>query len=96
MVVTNKGTKSSKDWILDTICTFHMSPNWDWFLTYKTLNYGDVLMGNNSSCKIVGIETVKIKMFDSIVRTFTNVKHVTDLKRKLISLSTLDLNWYIH
>ena len=67
MVVTNEGTKPSEDWILDTTCTFHMSPNRDWFSTYKTLNSCDVLMGNNSFCNIIGIGIVKIKIFDGIV-----------------------------
>ena len=51
-------------------------------------------MDNNSSCKIVGIRTVKIKMFDGIVGILTNVKHVPDLKENLILLSNLDLNGY--
>ena len=71
-----------------------MSPNRDWFSTYKTLNSGDVLIDNNFSCKIVGIRTVKIKMFNGIVRTLTDVKHIPDLKRNLISLSTPDSNVY--
>ena len=71
-----------------------MSPNKDWFSTYKAFSNDDVLMGNNSSCKIVGIGIVKINMFDGIVRNLTNIKHVFDLKRNFISLSTLDLNGY--
>ena len=51
-------------------------------------------MGKNSSCKIVRTRTIKIKMFDGIIRTLTNVRHIPDLKRNLISLSTLDSNVY--
>jgi len=51
-------------------------------------------MGNNSSYKITNIGTVKIKMFDGIVRTLIDIRHILDLKRNLISLSTLDLNGY--
>ena len=36
------------------------------------------------------VGTVRIKMFDDVVRTLGNVKHVPDLKRNLISLGTLD------
>ena len=53
-----------------------------------------MLMRNNSSCKIVGIGIVKIKMFDGIVQTLIDVRHVLDFKRNLISLNTLDLNGY--
>ena len=39
---------------------------------------------------MVGVGIVRIKMFDEIVRMLADVKHVPDLKRNLISLSTLD------
>ena len=45
-------------------------------------------MGNNASCKVAGIRIVHIKMFDGVVRTLDDVKHVPGLKRNLISLST--------
>jgi len=51
-------------------------------------------MDNNSSYKIADIGTIKIKMFEGIVRTLTNVRHIPDLKRNLISLSTPDSNVY--
>ena len=46
-------------------------------------------MGNNTSCKVASIEIVRIRKFDGVVRTLGDVKHVFDLKRNLISLSTL-------
>ena len=47
-------------------------------------------MGNNAQCKETGIGTVKIKTHDGVVRTLSNVRHVPDLKRNLISLGTLE------
>ncbi|KAG8501803.1 hypothetical protein CXB51_004715 [Gossypium anomalum] len=55
-------------------CTFHMSPNRDWFTTYETVSEGVVLMGNNASCKIAGVGTIKVKMFDGVVRTLSDVR----------------------
>ena len=55
---------------------------------------GAVLMGNNASCKVAGIGTIHIKMFDGLIRTLSEVRHVLDLKRNLISLSTLDAKEY--
>ena len=49
-------------------------------------------MGNNAPCKTIGIGTVRIRMADRIIRTLTNVRHVPDLKKNLISLGTLDAN----
>ena len=58
------------------------------------MHKGAVLMGNNASCKVVGIRTIHIKIFDGVIRTHGDVKHVPDLKRNLISLSTLDTKGY--
>ena len=47
-------------------------------------------MGDDSVSKIVGIYTVKMKIYDGAVRTLTNVRHVPKLRRGLISLGMLD------
>ena len=77
-------------WIIDSGCSYHMCPNRDWFTTYQIIEGGVVLMGNNMSCKVIGIGTVKIKMHDGVVRTLTEVRHIPELKKNLISLGTLD------
>jgi hypothetical protein len=61
-----------------------------WFETFKSCNVDTVLMGNDTMCKAIGIGTVKVRMFNGVVRTFTNVRYVLDLKKNLISLCTLD------
>ncbi|KAG8476901.1 hypothetical protein CXB51_030380 [Gossypium anomalum] len=94
LVVSINNSKVSEEWILDSGCTFHMSPNRDWFTTYKTVSEGVVLMGNNASCKIACVRIIKVKMFDGVVRTLSDVRHVPELKRNLISLSTLDSKGY--
>ncbi|KAG8474632.1 hypothetical protein CXB51_031261 [Gossypium anomalum] len=94
LVASVNDSKVSEEWILDSGCTFHMSPNRDWFITYETLSEGVVLMGNNASCKITGVGTIKVKMFDGVVRTLSDVRHVPELKRNLISLGTLDSKGY--
>ncbi|XXG39781.1 hypothetical protein AAC387_Pa01g0653 [Persea americana] len=43
-------------------------------------------------CKVVGIGAIKIKMHDGIVRTLSDVRHIPELKKNLISLGTLDFN----
>ena len=47
-------------------------------------------MGNDATCPIIGIDTIKIKMFDGIVRVLSNVRHVLYLKKNLISLRVLE------
>ncbi|KAG8475395.1 hypothetical protein CXB51_031889 [Gossypium anomalum] len=94
LVTSVNNSKVTDEWILDSGCTFHMSPNQDWFTTYETLSEGIVLMVNNASCKIAGVGTIKVKMFDRFVRTLSDVRHVPGLERNLISLSTLDSKGY--
>ena len=53
-----------------------------------------MFMGNNVSCQTVGMGDIRIKMYDNTVRTLTSVRHVPDLKKKLISLGVLDLDGY--
>ena len=47
-------------------------------------------MGNNQSCSVQGIGDITLKLHDNKVRTLTEVRYVSGLKRKLISLGTLD------
>ena len=35
---------------------------------------------------------IKVKMFDGVIRTLCNVRHVPNLRKNLISLGTLDSN----
>jgi hypothetical protein len=86
--ISTSNDRSNDKWVLDTACKFHMSHKRDWFTTYDSVNGGSVLMGNNVACKIIGIGTIKIRMHDGIVRTLTNVRHIPDLKKNLISLGT--------
>ena len=90
LVVSNEDSKPCEDWILNLGCMFHMCPNWDWLLTYEMVSKDVVLMGNNASCKIANIGMIKIKMLDEVIRTLGDVRHVPNLKKSLISLSTLD------
>ena len=47
-------------------------------------------MGNDATCSVIGIGTVKIKMFDGDVRVLNNVRHVPNLRKNLIALGVLD------
>ncbi|KAG8501173.1 hypothetical protein CXB51_003270 [Gossypium anomalum] len=73
LVASVNDSKVSEEWILDSGCTFHMSPNRDWFTTYETVSESVVLMGNNASCKIAGVGTIKVKMFDGVITAESGV-----------------------
>ncbi|KAL4312354.1 hypothetical protein GQ457_01G013740 [Hibiscus cannabinus] len=82
-------------WILDSGCSYHITPNREWFSTYMPVNSGSVYLGDDSCCNIVGIGEVRIRMYDGTVRTLCDVRHIPDLKKNLISLGTLHKNGFI-
>lgn len=44
-----------KGWVLESGCSFHMSPNQDWLHDLNETEVGSVSLGNNKCCKIMGI-----------------------------------------
>ena len=52
------------------------------------------MMGNDASCRVIGMGNIKVKMFDSVIRMWCDVRHVPDLRKDLISLGTLDSNGF--
>ena len=67
-----------------------MCPNKHFFKTFKIVEGGKVLLGNDLACKVAGIGTIDIKMFDGEIRNLDQVKYVSELKRNLISLCMFD------
>ncbi|KAH9699562.1 hypothetical protein KPL71_024410 [Citrus sinensis] len=88
IIATDAQTKGN--WVLDSGCSFHMWPNKNLFTNYETCDGGIVVMGNDSSCRVVGRGSIRLKMFDGMIRELRDVRHVPDLKRNLISLGMLD------
>ncbi|PKI66112.1 hypothetical protein CRG98_013520 [Punica granatum] len=70
-------------WILDSGCTFQFAMIEDYFFTYRSI----WLM---VTCDIVGIGEVRIKSNTSSEMLLVDVRHVSGLKKNLISLGTLD------
>ena len=81
-------------WLLDSGASNHMCIHREWFKYYKSINDGVVYMGNDVSCNIVGIGSIQIKMFDGTNKILTDVRHIPELRKNLISLGVLDTNGY--
>ena len=71
------------NWILDSSCTFHMSP-------YKSHEFNGrrVMMGNNSVCKVIGMGKIHLKLHDESIKEVR--RHILELKKNLISLGMMD------
>jgi hypothetical protein len=52
------------------------------------------MMGNNDSCKVVGMRNIKIKIFDDVIRMLYDVRHISYLRKNMILLGSLDRNGF--
>ena len=90
LVVSDGHRRYTDVWILDSACSHDYTPNRSWFVTYTKIDEGTVTLGDDHPCKGVGIGSIRMRMFDGIVQTLTNVKHVPKLKKNLMSLDYLE------
>ena len=88
LVVTMKHSIGIVSWTRG--CFFYVTPDERLFEDYKEINEGQVLLGNNKPCKVIGIGSMTIKTHDGIERILSSVRNVPELKRNLISLGMLD------
>jgi hypothetical protein len=79
-----------EEWQLDSGSSHHMCSHRNWYISYQSIDEGVVLMGNGIPCKNVGVGSIRIMMFDGIVRELMDVRYVPELKSNLISLGVLD------
>ena len=49
-------------------------------------------MGNDATCKAIGMRTIKTRMADGVVRSLGGVRHMPTLKKNLISLGIPEPN----
>lgn len=59
---------------------------------------GKVIMSNNHTCQVEGINSVRMKMFDGMVRTIEDVRYVPSLSRTLslwefLMSQAMSINW---
>ncbi|KAK4383933.1 Retrovirus-related Pol polyprotein from transposon TNT 1-94 [Sesamum angolense] len=82
--------RDKKEWIIDSGCTFHMTPFRDILSNYKTEKLGCVSMANEKLCAVHGLGDVCMIFENGFKLTLKNVRHVPDLAQKLISCSALE------
>ncbi|KAH9697306.1 hypothetical protein KPL71_023556 [Citrus sinensis] len=66
----------TSEWILDSGCSFHMCPNKEFFKTFESIDGGKVLLGNNLACKVTGMGTINIQMFDDKTRELKQISQL--------------------
>jgi hypothetical protein len=75
----------SESWVVDSGASFHATPHRKHFLDYVQGDFGQVHLGDDAPCKIVGMGKVKIKQHNGNQWLLKEVRHVPDLRKNLIS-----------
>ncbi|GFZ12927.1 hydroxyproline-rich glycoprotein family protein [Actinidia rufa] len=77
------------DWVLDSGSAYHLCRDREVFSTYAACE-GRIWMANNTSSRVVGRGSVWFRMADGRSVTLTEVRHVPNLRKNLISIGMLD------
>jgi hypothetical protein len=79
----------SESWVVDSGASFHATPHRKHFLDYVQGDFGQVHLGDDAPCKIVGMGKVKIKQCNGNQWLLKEVRHVPDLRKNIISTGQL-------
>ena len=67
-----------------------MTPHREWFCEFERYDGGDVLLGGDSTTKIIGQGKVKLKLMNGRTRTLLGVLYIPGLARNLIFVRKMD------
>ncbi|GFZ06608.1 hypothetical protein Acr_18g0007780 [Actinidia rufa] len=76
-------------WVLDSGSAYHLCRDREVFSTYATCE-GRIWMVNNMCSRVVGRGSVRFRMADGRSVTLTEISHVPNLRKNLISIGMLD------
>jgi len=78
------------EWIVDTSATKHTCANRGLFQSYEKIDKGvNIFIGNSASASVIGKGKITLKLTFGKLFTLTNVLHVPEMRRNLISGSLL-------
>ncbi|KAE8718614.1 Detected protein of confused Function [Hibiscus syriacus] len=69
-----------------------MSSRREWFHHYEPISGGSVYIYIDHALEIIGVRTIKLKMYDQTIKVVRDVRHVKGLKKNLLSYGLLDNN----
>jgi hypothetical protein len=80
----------SESWVVDSGDSFHATPHRKHFLDYVQSDFGQVQLGDDAPCKIVGMGKVKINQRNGNQWLLKEVRHVPNPRKNLISTGQLE------
>ncbi|GFS30789.1 hypothetical protein Acr_00g0014080 [Actinidia rufa] len=88
-VLLTASDDGKSNWILDSGSTYHLCRDREVFSTYAACE-GRIWLANNTSSRVVGRGSIRFCMADGRSVTLTEVRHVPNLRKNLISIGMLD------
>jgi len=74
------------EWVLYTSFTYHICPRRELFANFKELDGGLMFMGDDHTCRLVDKSTVRIKMYDRIMRELKDMRYIPRITKNLIAI----------
>ena len=68
-----------ESWVVDSGASFHATPHINYFQDYVQGDFGQVYLGDDKPCRIVGKGNVKMKLQNGNHWLLKEVRHVPDL-----------------
>ena len=85
-LATNDEVAKTK-WVMDFAASKHICKDQQMFDTLKTNGeFNHFKLGNGGKMKVEGIGSVKMKLYDGAIRTFSNVRFVPSVVVNIISI----------
>ncbi|CAH9116161.1 unnamed protein product [Cuscuta epithymum] len=78
------------NWVVDSCCTFHMSPLKNVFSNYREIGHSFVSLANEKKCNVLGLGDVCLRFSCGYVLALKNVRHVSELCCNLLSCASLE------
>lgn len=85
---------SAGEWVLDSGCTFHITPRRELLTDFVETNGNKVMMGNNTYCMVKGMGNITIDNSDGSVINLRDVRYMPEMGRNLISYGQLESSGY--
>ena len=91
---TNDEVAKTK-WVMDFVASKHICKDQEMFDTLKTNGeFNHFKLGNGGKMKVEGIGSVKMKLYDGAIRTFSNVRFVPSAIVNMIFIEEMTSQGY--